>query len=174
VVHPSGAVLELGRLGDLGPAGAVDPAAAPVDVPAAAAARPAVAAGTTSLREAADALDAAFSEALAAREVDGCVAAILELEQILADWSADTLTSDEGQHAHGLLRGMVVRLGGLAEAGARDPRAVLGPFVAALLEMRDEARRGRDWAASDRIRARLADAGVEVRDTPDGATWVLS
>jgi cyanophycinase-like exopeptidase len=172
VVHPSGAVLELARLGDLGRAGTVDPAPAAAEPPAATASRRA-AVPATSLREAADALDAAFSEALAAREVDGCVTAILELEHVLADWAADTLTSDEGQHAHGLLRGMVVRLGALAEDGARDPRAVLGPFVEAMLEMRDDARRARDWAASDRIRDRLAAAGVEVRDTPDGATWVL-
>jgi hypothetical protein len=176
-VHPAGTVLELARLGDLAPA-ARPPAAAgrasptaPTG-PASATGSPGPPAGAAaSLREAADLVDAAFSAALAARDVDGCVAAILELEQVITDWSGDTLTSDQGQHARGLLRGMVVRLGTLAEAGARDPRDVLGPFVDALLELRADARRARDWAASDRIRDRLAAAGVDVRDTPDGATW---
>ena len=35
------------------------------------------------------------------------------------------------------------------------------------------ARDGRDFATSDEVRDRLAAAGVEVRDTPDGATWEL-
>jgi cyanophycinase-like exopeptidase len=182
--HPSGTVLELAQLGEVrgGPGGG-DPGGGQSDLSAGRvrAGRPGLAggeaagvpAGATSLREAADALDAAFSEALAGRDVDGCVAAILELEQILVDWSGDTLTSDQGDHARGLLRGMVVRLGNLAEAGARDPRDVLGPFVEALLDLRTDAREARDWAASDRIRDRLAAAGVEVRDTQDGATWVL-
>ncbi|HEU4423135.1 MAG TPA: hypothetical protein VFR67_11435, partial [Pilimelia sp.] len=111
--------------------------------------------------------------AMERRDVDGCVAAILELEQTLVDWSADTLTSDEGDHARGLLRAMIVRLGALAEVGARDPRTVLGPFVSALLDVRARAREARDWAAADQIRDRLVAAGVEVQDTPDGVTWDL-
>ncbi|HYN94794.1 MAG TPA: hypothetical protein VES42_13175, partial [Pilimelia sp.] len=133
----------------------------------------AAARSATSLRGAAEALDAAFGAALARRDVDGCVAAVLELEQLLVAWSADTLTSDEGDRARGLLRGMVVRLGELAEAGARDPRDVLGPFVTLLIELRARARAARDWAASDAVRDGLAAAGVEVRDTPDGPTWEL-
>jgi cyanophycinase-like exopeptidase len=195
VVHPSGAVLELASLGEVGRGAVADggarggPRAGVAAGPAgpagdrargtagdrAAAGGPGVA-GTgagTSLRAAADAADAAFSEARAGRDVDSCVAAILELEQVLVDWSADTLTSDEGNHARGLLRGMIVRLGALAEAGARDPREVLEPFVSALLEVRARARQARDWATSDRIRDHLTAAGVEVRDASDGATWQL-
>src|SRR6185295_1552739 len=36
-----------------------------------------------------------FDAALAARDVDGCVAAVLDLEQALQDWIADTDVSDE-------------------------------------------------------------------------------
>jgi cysteinyl-tRNA synthetase len=127
----------------------------------------------TSLRAAADRLDTRFAFALGNRDVDGCVAAILDLEQVILDWSADTLTSDEGDHARALLRAMVVRLGELAHTGARDPREVLDPLVSALLAVRQRARVARDWAASDEIRDRLAAAGVEVRDLPDGPTWQL-
>ena len=59
-------------------------------------------------------------------------------------------------------------------AGAADPRTVVGPFVDALLELRAQARAARDFATSDRVRDRLAAAGVEVRDTPDGVEWVLT
>jgi hypothetical protein len=173
-VYPAGSVLDLDALADLG-GGAVtrvavadEPAAGSTDTVEASVEPP-----PTSLRAAADLADARFSTALADRDVDGCVSAILELEQILVDWSGDTLTSDEGDHARGLLRGMVVRLGALAEAGARDPRTVLGPFVTALLDERARAREGRDWQTSDRIRDQLAAAGIEVRDTPDGVAWDL-
>jgi len=112
--------------------------------------------------------------ALLALGVDGCVAAILDLEQSLLDWAADTLTSDEGDHARRQLRRMVVRLGELAGVGAADPRERVGPFVASLLELRGRARESRDWATSDWIRDRLTEVGVEVRDTPDGAEWDLT
>jgi cysteinyl-tRNA synthetase len=67
----------------------------------------------------------------------------------------------------------VVRLGELAEAGARDPREAVGPFVEALLDLRQQARERRDYAASDWVRDRLLAAGVEVRDTPGGVEWSL-
>jgi cysteinyl-tRNA synthetase len=128
----------------------------------------------TSLRAAADATAARFDAALAVRDVDGCVEAVLALEQALLDWAADTLSSDEGDHARSRLREMVVRLGELASVGARDPRDVIGPFVTALLDIRDRARAAKDFATSDQVRDVLTGAGVEVRDTPDGAQWLLA
>lgn len=127
----------------------------------------------TSLRAAADRARADFDAALSRRDVDGCVAAILDLEQTLLDWAADTLTSDEGDHARGVLRAMVVRLGELAIGGAADPREVLGPYVETLIEVRRRAREARDYPTSDWVRDRLVAAGVEVRDTPEGTIWEL-
>jgi cyanophycinase-like exopeptidase len=166
VTRPAGSVLDLADLASLA-SGA--PAAASSTVEAV---EVAPAAAVVSLASAADRLDAAFGQALADRDVDGCVTAILELEEVIVDWSADT-DVEEGEHARTILRGMVVRLGQLADAGARDPREVLAPFVDTLIELRARARAGRDWATSDWIRDQLGSAGVEVRDTPDGATWHL-
>src|SRR5262249_41663330 len=101
------------------------------------------------------------------------VAALLDLEQVLVDWSADTLTSDEGDHARTVLRRMVLRLGELARSGAADPRTVIAPFVDALLALRATSRDARDFATSDRVRDALVAAGVEVRDTPEGVVWEL-
>jgi len=125
------------------------------------------------LRGTADAQEAAFAAALERRDVDGCTAAVLALEQALTDWSSDTLASDEGDHARDVLRSMIVRLGGLAEAGGRDPRELVAPFVETLLQLRAHARTAKDFATSDTVRDALAGAGVEVRDTPDGAQWLL-
>ena len=47
----------------------------------------------------------------------------------------------------------------------------LEPELRALLDARAEARRTRDWAASDRLRDELAGRGVSVEDTKDGQRW---
>jgi cysteinyl-tRNA synthetase len=91
----------------------------------------------------------------------------------MVDWSTDTFSPEDGEHARSALRRMVVRLGDLAATGARDPREVVGPLVHALLELRRAARAGKDFATSDSIRDQLAAAGVRVRDTQDGAEWDL-
>jgi hypothetical protein len=180
VTRPAGSTLDLATLGSLagsgsdasnasGATGAQTAAPAGVET---AGPTPAGDPVAVSLSAEADRLDAAFGAALAARDADGCVSALLEMEQVMVDWSADT-DVEEGEHARAILRAMAVRLGQLAEAGARDPREVLAPYVDTLVELRTRARAGRDWSTSDWIRDRLGAAGVEVRDTPDGATWHL-
>jgi len=165
-VHPAGSVVAIATLASGGSAAPLAPTPAPAEAPV-------DPSPESSLKAAADALEARFDIALAGRDVDGCVAAILDLEQVMADWAADTNISDEGEQARALLRSMVVRLGELARAGARDPREVLEPYVSLLLDLRARARDARDWATSDEVRDRLAAAGVEVRDTPAGPEWEL-
>jgi cysteinyl-tRNA synthetase len=52
-----------------------------------------------------------------------------------------------------------------------DEDAELDPESKALLDAREAARIGRDWAASDRLRDELAARGVVVEDTRDGQRW---
>jgi hypothetical protein len=127
-----------------------------------------------SLRAEADRARTAFEAALAARNADGCVAAVLGLEQAIADWQSDTLQSDDADEARRVLRALVVRLGELAERGAADPAVGVAPFVEALIDVRRVARDNRDFGTSDLVRDRLVAAGVEVHDTPDGTEWTLT
>ncbi|KAB1503034.1 cysteine--tRNA ligase [Corynebacterium sp. 320] len=60
--------------------------------------------------------------------------------------------------------------GGGAAEGAMNALDVL---VTAELERRAEARAEKNWAVADEVRDRLAAAGIEVTDTPEGATWSL-
>jgi hypothetical protein len=118
-------------------------------------------------------LEAEFDTAVAARDVDAAVRAILDLDDTLVAWSGDTTQSDAGDRGRAALRRMVARLGELARTGARDPREVVGGFVDAVLEARAAARADGRYDESDRLRHRLLDLGVEVRDTPDGSKWEL-
>ncbi len=127
-----------------------------------------------SLAAAAKLHEAAFGAALDARDADGAVAAILDLESAIVDWSRDTLQSDDVDRARAALRSMIVRLGAAATAGVRDVREVVGPVVEAALAARVVARSEKAFAVSDAIRDGLTAAGIEVRDTPDGAEWLIA
>jgi cyanophycinase-like exopeptidase len=127
----------------------------------------------TSVRQAADRARSAFDAALAARDADAAAAAVLDLEQAITDWTADTLQSDDAGHARRTLRGMVLELAAAARDGLADPAARIAPLVDALIERRTAAREAKDWATADALRDRLAAAGVEVRDGAGGAEWVL-
>ena len=115
----------------------------------------------------------AFDEAIDDRDVERAAQTALDLEQALHDWSADTLQGDDAERGRAVLRSMITRLAGLAETGARDPRDVVGPFVEALLRVRDAARADKRYADSDAVRDQLVALGIEVRDTPDGTAWEL-
>jgi cysteinyl-tRNA synthetase len=44
-------------------------------------------------------------------------------------------------------------------------------WILAKIEQRNQARRNKDWAASDAIRNELLEKGVKLEDTKDGTTW---
>ncbi|MGH3770565.1 MAG: CysS/YqeB C-terminal domain-containing protein [Pseudonocardiaceae bacterium] len=115
-----------------------------------------------------------FDTGLRSRDVNAAATAVLELEQAIVDWVADTEEMDGTEGPRAMLRRMVTRLAELAAVGARDPREVLAPFVETLLELREHAREQGSWTLADTVRDRLTAAGFEVRDTPRGARWLLT
>lgn len=159
------------------PSAAVSPGTAPSVDPSAVTEVPddsAPAAAATSLRGAVDVQRDRFEAAMGAKDVESAVACALATEQAVQDWAGDTLESDDRDHARRVLRAMIVRLGELAVTGAADPRTVVGGYVDLLLALRARARAAKDFATSDDVRDGLAHLGVEVRDAPGGAEWVLA
>ncbi len=120
-----------------------------------------------------DRFEQGFDAALVAGDAPVAVKVALELESLLHDWSRDTTESDLLDRGRAAVRSMIVRLGEAAEAGVRDPRLLVGPFVEALLDARRQARADNRWADADVLRDRLLAAGVEVRDTAGGTEWQL-
>src|SRR3989454_1311922 len=107
-------------------------------------------------------------------DVDGLVAAILEMDSVLQARIADLGGAGERDRVRAEMRHLVVRLGDLARDGGRgEVREYGAPLVDVLLSMRGEARREQRFREADRLRAILADCGVEVRDTPSGTEWSL-
>ena len=47
-------------------------------------------------------------------------------------------------------------------------------LVEMILQLREEARRNRDWENSDKIRKKLRELGIDVEDTPGGASWEIA
>ncbi len=50
---------------------------------------------------------------------------------------------------------------------------MLAPLVEMLLDMRMEAKAAKNWALSDRIRDRLTEIGIRVKDRKDGCDWEI-
>lgn len=83
------------------------------------------------------------------------------------------------------IRSAFVEVGAMVGVLGIDPRdshwgadggpalGALGVLVDELLAERAEARAAKDFAVADRIRDRLAAAGVTIEDAPDGAHWSI-
>lgn len=168
---PTGVTVDLASLAGLADEGVTDTgretlaAVAVRATPATAAASPLV--------EEVGRLRSEFDASIAAGNPLGAVKAALALDDLVVEWTRDTLQSDELDTARSALRSMIVRLGEAPEGGLQDPRDVVGPFVEALLAARSRARDDKRWAEADILRDRLVEMGVEVHDSPGTTSWEL-
>jgi hypothetical protein len=119
-------------------------------------------------------LEGTFIAARGDGHVPDAVGALLELDAAIAARVRAGEDSPDLDNASATFRSLIVRLGERAATGSGDPRTTVAPYIDALLELRLAARANSDWAMADRIRDRLAAAGIEVRDGAGGSTWVLA
>jgi cysteinyl-tRNA synthetase len=95
------------------------------------------------------------------------------------------LASDVHRTRDAASAGQLKALGGVLGLLQQDPRSFLrsgaprdkaeGLDAAAIeerIQARAAAKKARDFSAADAIRAELAAMGVELKDTPQGTTWV--
>jgi cysteinyl-tRNA synthetase len=73
-------------------------------------------------------------------------------------------------------RALLIEVDSLLEFGlaayARPPAEALPPEALRLIEQRDAARRDRQWARSDELRAELLALGVESQDSREGSVYL--
>jgi len=58
-----------------------------------------------------------------------------------------------------------------SRVSAEGESELVGQLVELVLKLREEAREKKDYETADEIRDRLAEVGIEVKDTKDGPTW---
>jgi cysteinyl-tRNA synthetase len=115
-----------------------------------------------------DAARSAFGDALDDDlNVSAALAALFDLvRELNRRLERRALSTLDARRALGALRDLDAVLAILPDEGpAPDPE------IARLLQAREAARAGRDWASSDRLRDELATLGVTVEDTRDGQRW---
>ena len=57
------------------------------------------------------------------------------------------------------------------EAAGTNDEKLTGDLMDIIIGLRQEAKNNKDWAASDKIRNMLTDAGISLKDLKDGAEW---
>jgi hypothetical protein len=104
----------------------------------------------------------AFEHALQQRDVRTALALVAEAYRTAAD-------EQQRQSAAKYLARCIAALG-----DAVDNIVAVTPYIELLLAERARARNDKRWSDSDAIRDGLGAIGVDVRDSPDGATWTLT
>ena len=95
--------------------------------------------------------------------------------------SGNAALDAEDLHAAAAARGQVLAMSevlginplsqGWAVSTDGPAMVALTALVERLLDDRETARQGRDYAAADRFRDELVAAGITIEDTPSGAHW---
>ena len=84
------------------------------------------------------------------------------------------IASDDLERLKRTMRTYVFDILGLVdEKGPSDRNDMVKPLVDMVLDMRMEAKARKDWAASDKIRDRLTEIGIRVKDRKDGYEWEI-
>lgn len=171
---PAGTVLPLDQLRDLLAGRAPSAVSVPRQSAAGHGGVPAEAGGAATLQEEASEAEARFEAARSARDAGRMAEAVLDLEEAINRWAADTEEDEGGQQwARTILRGMIRRLALPAQQGMAEPERTLGRVLGPLLDLRRELRTRGAYDLADQLRESLAAGGVQVRDDAGRSRWQL-
>jgi cysteinyl-tRNA synthetase len=57
------------------------------------------------------------------------------------------------------------------QAGVMEQNQLINDLIQLIMDMRQEARKRKDWATADQIRDRLKELGIVLEDNPQGSSW---
>jgi len=112
-----------------------------------------------------DAMDSDFNTAAG-------LASIFDLVRVINAARDAGVGGEPFADAQAVLRSLTDVLGLRLEAPKTDNQSI-APFVELLLAVRQDLRKARQWALSDKIRDDLKALGVIVEDSAQGSTWRL-
>ncbi len=84
-----------------------------------------------------------------------------------------TIAADDLDRLRKLVGTIVFDVLGLRDEKGEEANDLVTPLVEMLLEMRTTAKANKDWTTADRIRDRLAEIGIRVKDRKDGYDWEI-
>ena len=86
----------------------------------------------------------------------------------------ETLTASDIEQLEKTIYAFVYDVLGLTlEVSTKEDNAFLDKALDVLIEMRNQARASKDFAASDRIRDALLEKGIQLKDSKDGTSYIL-
>jgi cysteinyl-tRNA synthetase len=93
---------------------------------------------------------------------------------VLFDLSREINRGRDRGYSVGRAQETLRELAGVLGLRLDEPVATQGaaPFIDLLVELRTELRQAKQFALADKVRDRLADMGIEVRDSAEGSRWV--
>ena len=83
------------------------------------------------------------------------------------------VNSDSSKGIINLAIGLIRELGSPLGILEKKEKISLEEEVENLIEMRQQARKNKDWSLSDKIRDELKEKGIVLEDTPQGVRWKL-
>lgn len=84
-----------------------------------------------------------------------------------------TISADDLDNLRKTVDEIVFDVLGLRDEKDASSNHLVAPLVDMLLEVRAEAKANKDWATSDKIRDRLTEIGIRVKDRKDGCDWEI-
>jgi cysteinyl-tRNA synthetase len=84
-----------------------------------------------------------------------------------------TISSADHAKLKSTLHGLIFDVLGLTEVKSGDD-SKLNSVMEIILEIRKKARENKDWATSDLLRDRLAEAGIQIKDSKEGVTYSIN
>ena len=83
------------------------------------------------------------------------------------------LSSEDIEQLRKLFDKYAINIFGLANSEKESDASDVNGLMSLVLEIRNRSKENKDWETADKIRDGLNNLNIEIKDTKDGATWIL-
>jgi hypothetical protein len=111
-----------------------------------------------------------FQQGIDQGDPEAAINALLQLDQLIWQAKQDLASEETVSQAREIFREFLVLVSTIL-VPSTDAKDRMTALVDALLSLREEFRRRKQWEEADGIRDSLDQAGVVVEDTPNGVEW---